>query len=62
MISVIVECKHQNLAIEVDCKIDMFDKVIEPILLYEGWGFHNSYLYQKLHLKFYNIYLTLEGG
>lgn len=40
----------------------MFDKVIEPKLLYEGWGFHNSYLYQKLPLKFYNIYLTLEGA
>lgn len=40
----------------------MFDKVIEPILLYEGLGFHNSYLYQKLPLKFYNIYLTLEGA
>lgn len=56
MYGVIGKCRTHNLAI--DCKIDMFDKIIKPILLYgcEVWGFHNTNLLEKLHLKFVNIY------
>lgn len=54
-------CRNHNLAI--GCKIDMVDKFIKPILLYgcEVWGFHNTYLFEKLHLQFCDSYIELES-
>ena len=39
--------------IPIDCQIDMFEKTIEPILLYgaEIWGAENTTIIEKYHLK-----------
>lgn len=52
-------CRTHYLAI--DCKIDMFDKIIKPVLLYgcEVWCFHNTNLLEQLHLKFCKHTLNL---
>ena len=41
MYSVITKCRKHNLSI--DCQLDLFDKIVKPILLYgcEVWGFSN---------------------
>lgn len=41
----------------------MVDKFINPVLLYgcDVWGFHNTYLFEKLHLKLCNSYIELES-
>ena len=61
MYGVIGKCRKHNLTI--DCKLDMFDKVIKPILLYgcEVWGYHNSKIFEKLHLKFCKHILNLKS-
>jgi hypothetical protein len=40
----------------------MFDKVVMPIILYGGgvWGFNQSRLLERLHLKFCKHILTLK--
>ena len=50
--SVLSKCKRNHLSIS--CQMDLFDKIIQPILLYgcEIWGFSNTSLLEKLHLKF----------
>ena len=52
MYSVITKCRSHNLSI--DCKLDLFDKIIKPVMLYgcEIWGFSNLSLIERLHLKF----------
>ena len=39
--------------IPIDCQIDIFEKTIEPILLYgaEIWGFSNTKIIEKFYLK-----------
>ena len=39
--------------IPIDCKIDIFEKTIEPILLYgvEIWGFENTTLIEQYYMK-----------
>ena len=39
--------------IPIDCQIDIFEKIIEPILLYgaEIWGFENTTLIEEYYLK-----------
>lgn len=41
----------------------MVDKFINPVLLYgcDVWDFHNTYLFEKLNLKFCNSYINLES-
>ena len=41
MYGVISKCRNHNLSI--DCQLDLFDKVVKPVLLYgcEVWGFSN---------------------
>lgn len=40
----------------------MVDKFINPVLLYgcDVWGFHNTYIFEKLHLKLCNHILNLR--
>ena len=58
MYSVLSKCKQHNLSI--DCQVDMFDRIIQPILLYgcEVWGFTKNALIEKLHMKFCKYTLT----
>lgn len=62
MYSVIGKCRKHNMS--MDCKLDMFDKIVKPILLYgcEVWGFGNIALVEKLHLKVCKHILNLKSS
>jgi hypothetical protein len=57
MYEVIRRGKRHNLSIE--CLLDLFDKIVKPILLYgcEVWGFSNNYVIEKNHLEFCKLIL-----
>jgi hypothetical protein len=57
MYEVIRRGKRHNLSI--DCLLDLFDKIVKPILLYgcEVWGFSDNYVIEKIHLKFCKLIL-----
>ena len=61
MFNVLAKCKEHNLSI--DCQLDLFDKIIQPILLYgcEVWGFTKNTFTEKLHLKFCKYILNLSS-
>jgi hypothetical protein len=42
--------------LSIQCLLDLFDKMIKPILLYgcEVWGFSNNDILEKIHLLFTN--------
>ena len=60
MYEVIRRGKRHNLSIE--CLLDLFDKIVKPILLYgcEVWGFSDNYVIEKIHLKFCKLILHLK--
>jgi hypothetical protein len=49
-----------NLSIQ--CQLDLFDKIVQPILLYgcEIWGFTNTAMIERVHLKFCKLLLHLK--
>ncbi len=49
-------------SLSVSCQLDLFDKIVKPILLYgsEIWGFSNSYDLEKVHLRFCKLILNLK--
>ena len=51
MYGIIKKIREFNLSLE--CQLDLFDKVVEPVLLYgsEVWGFEKLDLIERLHLK-----------
>ena len=53
-------CRQFNLPIE--CQLDLFDKIVKPILLYgsEVWGFRNCGILEKVHLKFCKLLLNVK--
>ena len=52
MYSLIKKCKH--LCLPINIQIDLFNKMVKPILLYgcEIWGFGNLDIVEKVQLKF----------
>jgi hypothetical protein len=48
--------------LSIKCLLDIFDKMIKPILLYgcKVWGFSNNDILEKIHLKFGKILLNLK--
>jgi hypothetical protein len=50
-----------NLSIE--CQLDLFDKIVKPILLYgcEVWGVGNNDIVERVHLKFCKSILHVKG-
>jgi hypothetical protein len=52
--------KCHNLS--VSCQLDLFDKVVKPIVLYgsEVWGFKNYHMVEKMHLKFCKLLLNIK--
>ena len=60
MFSLLKKCNTKN--IPLDIMIDLFDKLILPIITYgcEMWGFGNNDLVRKLQLKYYKIVLKLR--
>ena len=51
MYSVLKKGRLNNLSIE--CQLDLFDKIVKPVLLYgcEIWGYGNNNIIEKVHLK-----------
>ena len=45
-------------------KIDLFDKLVLPIIMYgeEVWGFHNAFSIEKLHLKYCKMVLKVKSS
>ena len=62
MYGAIAKCREHNLSME--CKFDIFDKAIKPVILYgcEVWGFCNYKLLEQLHLKFCKHVLGLKSS
>ena len=60
MYEVLKQGKTHGLSIE--CQIDLFDKIVKPILLYgsEIWGFSNIHDIEKVHLRFCKLLLNLK--
>ena len=48
--------------LSIKCLLDLFDKMIKPILLYgcKVWGFSNNDILEKIHLKLCKILLNLK--
>ena len=48
--------------LSIKCLLDLFDKMIKPILLYgcEVWGFSDNDILEKIHLKYCKILLNLK--
>ena len=46
--------KYRLFNLSIDCQLDLFDKILKPILLYgcEIWGFSNLDRIERFHLKF----------
>ena len=60
MYNVLRKGRKQNLSIE--CQLDLFNKLIKPILLYwcEVWGFENNDLLERVQLKLCKLLLDLK--
>lgn len=54
--------KARTLNLSIDCQIDMFDKMVLPILLYgsEIWGFEKLDILERVHLKFCKLILKVR--
>ena len=54
--------KFHNLSIS--CQLDLFDKVVKPILLYgcELWGLSNCNIIERVHLKYCKLLLNLKSS
>ena len=50
--------------LSVKIKLDLFDKMIKPILLYgcEVWGFGKNEVLERVHLQFCKILLNLKSS
>ena len=61
MYNLLAKCK--NLALPIDMKIDLFNKMVKPILLYgcECWGYGNNAVLEKVQLKFLKTILGLKS-
>ena len=56
--------KNRNLSLPFDIQIDLFDKMIKPILLYgcELWGVGNVDIIEKVQLKFFKQIFHLKNA
>ena len=60
MYEVLKKGRLHNLSVK--SQYDLFDKIVKPILLYgcEIWGFSNTDIIEKVHLKFCKLLLNLK--
>jgi hypothetical protein len=60
MHEVLKKGRKHNLSIS--CQLDLFDKLVKPILLYgcEVWGFGNNEILERVQLKFCKFLLHLK--
>ena len=54
--------KIRQFKLPVDCQLDLFDKVVVPVLLYgsEVWGYENIDVIERIHLKFLKHVVNLK--
>ena len=54
--------KSKKLGLEVDVQLQLFDSLVQPIMLYgcEVWGFKNCDVLEKVHIKFYKMILKVN--
>ena len=55
-------CKCRTLDLPVNVAVDLFDKLVSPVMLYscEVWGFEKTERLEKLHLKFLKHILKVK--
>ena len=48
--------------LKIKCQLDLFDKMVKPILLYgcEVWGFGDNDIIERAHLQFCKLLLNLK--
>ena len=53
-----------DLQLNIDLQINLFDKIIKPILLYacKIWGFSNCKLLEKVQLRFLKSIFNLKSS
>ena len=51
--------KGRKNRLSISCQLDLFDKLVKPILLngFEIWGYANNDVLEKIHLKFCKLLL-----
>lgn len=56
--------KIKNLSLPFDIQIDLFNKIVKPVLLYgcEVWGFGNLDILERVQLKFYKYIFNLKSS
>ncbi|MES9881062.1 MAG: reverse transcriptase domain-containing protein [Sedimenticola sp.] len=54
--------KSRSLNLPIDMQIELFDKMVKPILLYgsEIWGFANNDIIERVHLKYLKIIFNMK--
>lgn len=62
MFNVLKKGRLHNLSIK--CQIDLFNKIVKPILLYgsEIWGYSNNDVLERIQLKFCKFLLKLKNS
>ena len=62
MYEILKRGKFHNLSIS--CQLDLFDKMVKPILLYgcELWGLSNCDIIERVHLKYCKLLLNLKSS
>ena len=56
--------KGRKHGLSISCQLDLFDKLVKPVLLYgcEIWGFGNNDILEKVQLKFCKLLLHLKSS
>ncbi|XP_063436930.1 uncharacterized protein LOC134718363 [Mytilus trossulus] len=56
--------KGRKHGLSISCQLDLFDKLVKPVLLYgcEIWGFGNNDILERVHLKFCKLLLHLKSS
>ena len=54
----------RSYKLSIKIQLDLFDKMVKPILLYgsEVWGFSNNDIIERVHLKFCKLLLNLKSS
>ena len=54
--------KVRNLSLPIDIQIDLFEKTVKPVLLYECeiWGFGNIAMIERIQLKYFKAIFNLK--